>query len=435
MGARPRAAATAPCRCRGSCSYVVLRAPALDDAALGCGGNRRTAWRATSARSAGPRPRCSPSPSCFCAAADAARGPDRAQHARLPPGPAARHADPRVRRRRRQRAATPERMRDWAAETTAAFALDELASAHFPTRPPSAGCSTRPSAGWPEARAPGKCSATQLRAYREDGFAVVPGCWTGRSRPVRHEAQQLYPRDLLARSREGRHDGTGRARHPPASDLMARLVRLPDLLEHRRTGARRRRVRHQSKVNAKRAQPGSMWPWHQDFTSGTRGRHARAAGDQRHPLPRRRVPQNGPLLLVPTRTGSARSGRATRPGRRRWRLGIEPGRRSRLRAESGPSWSRWSPARRACGHRDGRERALFDPRVVHSSGANTSARDRQLLMITYNSVATGSPPSAGRGRSSSPRQTPPRSQRLPARSDRTGANPLNCANAVRPVFA
>lgn len=233
-------------------------------------------------------------------------------------------------------------------------------------------------------------TATQLRAYRDDGFAVVPGVLDGPDLDrVRHEAQQLYPRDLpgTVYEKDGR---TVRGVHGihQASALMARLVRLPALLEIAEQVLGGAVYVYQSKINAKRAQRGEQWPWHQDFTFWWHEDGMRA------PLATNItlflddvVPQNGPLLLVPT---SHRLG--TIPAARRDQGDGSGGWASNLTADLdytlSPAQLEPLVARHGVHAATGTAGSVlvFDPRVVHSSGANTSARDRQLLMITYNSV-------------------------------------------------
>lgn len=232
-------------------------------------------------------------------------------------------------------------------------------------------------------------TTTQLRAYRDDGFVVVPDVLTGTDLDrVRDEAALLYGRGLpgTVYEKDGR---TVRGVHgiDRNSALMARLVRLPTLLGLAEQVLGESVYVYQSKINAKRARRGEQWPWHQDFTFWWHEDGMRA------PLATNvavflddAVEQNGPLLLVPT---SHRLG--TVPTERRDH-GVGGGWASNLAADLDYTLSadQLEPlvARHGVHAAIGAAGSVlvFDPRVVHSSGANTSSRDRQLLMITYNSV-------------------------------------------------
>jgi ectoine hydroxylase len=228
-------------------------------------------------------------------------------------------------------------------------------------------------------------SDAQLSKYHEDGFVVVPDVVApGDLARIRDEVEQLYDQDHPGRvlEKDGR---TVRGIHGchQVSTLFSRLVRLPDLLEPAEQVLASKVYVHQSKVNAKRALHGDVWPWHQDYIFWER--------EDGMPAPRvtnvgvfldDATAYNGPLLFVP---GSHRMG--TVPAERR-----SNGWESNLAADLDYALTAWQlgPLVTRLGITAATGSAgsllLFDPQLVHGSGTNMSPFDRQLLLITYNSV-------------------------------------------------
>lgn len=226
----------------------------------------------------------------------------------------------------------------------------------------------------------------QLREYHENGFVVVPDVIAPTALDgIRAETERLYRLDHPGRVLE--KDGiTVRGVHGChlQSPLFSRLVRHPALLGAAEQILAGQVYVHQSKVNAKRALCGDVWPWHQDYIFWEREDGMRA--------PRvinvglfldDATPNNGPLLFVP---GSHRAGPV--PAKRRGEGGWE----SQLAADLDYSLSTGQLARLAA--RSGICAAtgtagsllVFDPRLIHGSGTNMSPCDRRLALITYNSV-------------------------------------------------
>ena len=226
----------------------------------------------------------------------------------------------------------------------------------------------------------------QLREYRENGFAIVPDVIGPAALDgMRAEAERLYRRDHPGRVVE--KDGTtvrgihGCHLHSP---VFSRLVRHPVLLAIAEQVLASKVYVHQSKVNAKRALDGDVWPWHQDYIFWER--------EDGMPAPRvtniglfldDATPDNGPLLLVP---GSHKAGTVPVDRRR------DGGWASHLAADLEYSLSSGQLARIAAGPgiraATGTAGSLlaFDPQLVHGSGTNMSPFDRRLALITYNSV-------------------------------------------------
>lgn len=227
-----------------------------------------------------------------------------------------------------------------------------------------------------------------LRAYQEDGFVVVPDVVPATDvLRVRAEVERLYAQDRPGRVLE--KDGvTVRGVHGCHldSDLFARLVRHPGLLGPAEQVLASKVYVHQSKVNAKRALHGDVWPWHQDYVFWER--------EDGMPAPRvtnvavlldDATPYNGPLLFVPGshRLGAVRAERSAGHGDG-WQAHVAADLDYTVPA---PELQRMVTH---CGMRAATGAAgsllLFDPRLVHGSGTNMSPFDRQLVLITYNSV-------------------------------------------------
>ncbi len=233
-------------------------------------------------------------------------------------------------------------------------------------------------------------SDAQLREYHQDGFVVVPGVLSQEDLVgVRSEVERLYTQDHPGRMLE--KDGrTIRGIHGchQTSELFSRLVRLPGLLEPAKQLLSTEVYVHQSKVNAKRALRGDVWPWHQDLIFWEREDGMPA------PLVTNAVLflddatlYNGPLLFLP---GSHLLG--TVPTERRGGHGEGESWKSNLAADLdyaltaaqlGPLVTRFG-MRAATGSAG--SLVLFDPRLIHGSGTNMSPFDRQLVIVTYNSV-------------------------------------------------
>ncbi|GAA1510296.1 phytanoyl-CoA dioxygenase family protein [Sphaerisporangium rubeum] len=230
----------------------------------------------------------------------------------------------------------------------------------------------------------------QLREYHDAGFLVVPDVLTPRDLAgLRDEVERLYRADHPGRVLE--KDGTTiRGVHGchQVSEVFSRLVRLPALLMPAEQLLASKVYVHQSKVNAKRALAGDVWPWHQDYIFWERedGMPAPLVTNVALLLDDA-TPYNGPLLFLP---GSHHMG--TLPTERRGAAGGEESWKSNLAADLDYALTAGQLAsmvarfgmRAATGSAG--SMVLFDPRLVHGSGTNMSPYDRQLLIITYNSV-------------------------------------------------
>lgn len=233
-------------------------------------------------------------------------------------------------------------------------------------------------------------SDAELRKYHEDGFVVLPAALNPVELAlIQDEVERLYIQDHPGRvlEKDGR---TVRGIHGchQTSELFSRLVRLPELLEAAEQLLAGKVYVHQSKVNAKRALHGDVWPWHQDHIFWER------EDGMPRPLVTNAVLfideatcHNGPLLFVP---GSHRAG--TVPTERRssaeaaadWQSNLAADLDYALTAEQLAGLVDRFGMRAATGPAG--SLLLFDPRLVHGSGTNMSPHDRRLAIITYNSV-------------------------------------------------
>ncbi|WP_062218199.1 phytanoyl-CoA dioxygenase family protein [Streptomyces sp. NBRC 109706] len=230
-------------------------------------------------------------------------------------------------------------------------------------------------------------STTQLRSYQTTGYTLVPGVLSpAETERVRREIEHLFHQEHPGRvlEKDGR---TVRGIHGchQVSPLVARLARRSPVL----TAAERildgQVYVHQSKVNAKRAFQGDLWPWHQDYVFWQRedGMREPRATNVAFFLDEV-TPHNGPLLFLP---GSHRLDTGDTEGR-----GGEGDWKSHLSADL--KYALTPERLRPLAERLGIESAtgpagsmlLFDPRLIHGSGTNMSPVDRTLLLLTYNSV-------------------------------------------------
>ena len=230
----------------------------------------------------------------------------------------------------------------------------------------------------------------QLTQYKEVGYILLPSFFSQEEvTTMRAELPYLYAQDDPSRVLEA--DGkTVRAVHGvhTRNKVYQKLVRLPKLLALAQHILEDDVYVHQFKINAKQGMGGDVWEWHQDFTFW----HIEDG------MPRDRAINivifldevtefNGPLILIP---GSQQEGVlqvatqdttaddapwvATLTAALKHTLDKETIKRLVLSygmvAPKGPSGSI----------------LLFHPSAVHGSVPNISPFDRNLVIISYNSV-------------------------------------------------
>jgi ectoine hydroxylase-related dioxygenase (phytanoyl-CoA dioxygenase family) len=234
-------------------------------------------------------------------------------------------------------------------------------------------------------------SAEQVQRYREDGYLFLPGCFSAEEiEEMKAELPGIFEQDSPARVLE---KATGQVRSVYGShrdnELFGQVVRDVRLLEPAQAILESDVYVHQFKVNAKLAFVGEVWEWHQDYIFW----------QKEDGMPTARVINvavfldevtefNGPLLFIP---GSHRAG-VMDPGKRKGEAQEGPAWASDVAADLSYTLTREMIAEMV------QERGmvapkgpagsvlLFDANVAHGSGPNMSPFDRQLLLVTYNSV-------------------------------------------------
>lgn len=236
-----------------------------------------------------------------------------------------------------------------------------------------------------------RLSEDQLLDFADNGFLVLPDVLGPADvEALAEEAEALYGTEAPGRVFEA--DGsTVRAVHGchQAPGPYADLVRDRRLLVPARQIVGGDVYVHQSKINAKRAISGDVWPWHQDFTFWNREdgmaepRVVNVAvlldGATEH---------NGPLLFIP---GSHRTADALHAvngaedtADKSWRshlaakleYTVDRETVTRLTAAGGIVSATGGPG----------SLLFFDSRIVHGSSSNMSPHDRRMAIFTYNSV-------------------------------------------------
>ena len=146
-----------------------------------------------------------------------------------------------------------------------------------------------------------KLSQQQLDRFNEDGYIVLPDCFTAAEVEVlRREAEAIYASDR----KEVWREKSGAPRTAFAAHTYNEAFRLlgshPRLIEPVEQIFGDKLYMHQFKINAKAAFEGDVWQWHQDYGTWAR--------DDGMPEPRAMnisvvvdevLPINGPLMLVP----------------------------------------------------------------------------------------------------------------------------------------
>ncbi len=236
----------------------------------------------------------------------------------------------------------------------------------------------------------------QVQQYREDGFLLLPELFTPQEvAEMKAELGTLFARDTPARVME---KGTDVVRSVYGShrdsEVFARMVRDPRLLEPARRILGDEVYVHQFKINAKLAFRGEVWEWHQDYIFWRNEDGMPTSNVVTLSLFLDEVNEfNGPLLFVP---GSHKGGV------------IEP--RARKGDEGGPSWQADVAAalsytveqetlaemvaeRGMAGPKGPAGSVLFfDGNVVHGSAPNMSPFDRVIALVTYNAVGNAPAP-------------------------------------------
>ncbi|WP_411137931.1 phytanoyl-CoA dioxygenase family protein [Streptomyces sp. C10] len=229
----------------------------------------------------------------------------------------------------------------------------------------------------------------EIKSFNEDGYLLHPSAFSAEEVDLlkRHSEEQ-FSRDAPSRVLE--KDGqTVRGVHGShlVDEAFSRLVRMPRVLAPAEQVLGGPVYVHQFKINAKKALRGDIWPWHQDYTFwNRRDGMIRAQAVNVAILLDEATEVNGPLLFLP---GSHRIGMLDleRPGgagdaAEDWAsnlaadldYAIDPPLLAKLTADRNIA-----PIKGPAG-----SVLLFNPLLVHGSGANMSPSDRRMILITYN---------------------------------------------------
>ena len=115
-----------------------------------------------------------------------------------------------------------------------------------------------------------KLTDTQIAQFRDDGFLILPSLFSPDEVAVlKAELPRLFAERRPENFREKRSDAvrTAMAALHRRSDVYARLVRHPRLVEPARQILGDDLYIQQVKVNAKEAFSGDVWQWHYDFAT------------------------------------------------------------------------------------------------------------------------------------------------------------------------
>ena len=233
----------------------------------------------------------------------------------------------------------------------------------------------------------------QLHRYDEDGFLLLPDCFSGEEvEIITREWDLLRTRDLPGQVKE-RDQQTIRSLYGAhtCSDVMDRVARHPRLVGPVRQILGDDLYVHQFKINSKAAFAGDLWPWHQDYIYWQAEDGMRQARVVTAALFLDDVNEfNGPLLFVPQ---SHRAG-VIRPPARQGGAGWQ----SHVSADLTYTVSHDVLERLVETHGivspKGRRGSvlLFHGNVVHGSASNMSPFPRKMLLVTFNAVSNALPP-------------------------------------------
>ncbi|MFF8373463.1 phytanoyl-CoA dioxygenase family protein [Streptomyces lydicus] len=229
----------------------------------------------------------------------------------------------------------------------------------------------------------------ELKSFNEDGYLLRPSVFTADEVDLlKSLSEEQFSRDAPSRVLE--KDGhTVRGVHGShlVDEAFSRLVRMPRVLAPAVQMLGGPVYVHQFKINAKKALRGDIWPWHQDYVFwNRRDGMTRAQAVNVAVFLDEATEVNGPLLFLP---GSHRIGMldlerhdGAEDGAEDWASNLAADLDYAINA---PLLAKLTadrdivPAKGPAG-----SVLLFDPLLVHGSGANMSPSDRRMILITYN---------------------------------------------------
>lgn len=249
----------------------------------------------------------------------------------------------------------------------------------------------------------------QLKSYEEAGFLYVPNCFSNsEANAMNAELPRLFAEDNSARILE---KGGAIVRSVYGShftnDLFSRLSRHPKILEPVKQILGSDVYVYQFKINAKAAFGGDIWEWHQDYIYWLKEDGMPAARVVNIVVFLDEVTEfNGPMLMIPR---SHKEGvievesineLAVGVGEHHLQYRNSPAWISSLTAKLKYSVSKQIVSRLASENGIASAKGpagsvlLFHPNLVHGSSPNMSPYDRNIVVITYNSVENVPPASS-----------------------------------------
>ena len=230
-------------------------------------------------------------------------------------------------------------------------------------------------------------SPSQLASLKEDGFFILPNAFSTEDLALfRAEVDHL-----VSNNAEGvvfESNGLVRALHGchQQSDVFAKLIRRRELLEPAMEILGSEVYVHQFKINVKAAFGGDVWPWHQDFIFWHHGDGMPTARAVNMSIFLDEItPFNGPLFIIP---GSHKEGMlevAPNDEVSGWQANVSAKLKYTVPHEKVAALEAANGMKAATGSAG--SIMFFDPNLVHASVPNISPHRRELLVITYNSVA------------------------------------------------
>jgi ectoine hydroxylase len=234
----------------------------------------------------------------------------------------------------------------------------------------------------------------QIRAYEEEGYLLLPACFSAEELGILKtqlaaefandsERRVLEKAGNVVRSVYGSH---------AVNEVFGRMVRLPRLLEPARQLLGGDVYVHQFKINAKAAFGGDVWEWHQDYIFWLK----------EDGIPQPRLVNvvvffddvnefNGPMFMVNgTHNEGVLSSRTLEKPPEGYADG--PAWISNLTADLKYSIGKEIVAEMVDRYRLSSAKGpagsvlFFHPNLLHGSTPNMSPYDRQIAIVTYNSV-------------------------------------------------
>jgi ectoine hydroxylase len=229
----------------------------------------------------------------------------------------------------------------------------------------------------------------QLQYYEREGLLYLPNVFGDEEiDALLEEARSIATIDHPSRVLE-KDSKTVRALHGShlTSPLMAKLTRVPRLLQPSEQIVGGPAYVYQFKINFKAAFGGDVWQWHQDYIFWQKGDGMREARCLNVMVFLDEVTEfNGPLMVIPRSHRHGMIDVSAARGTGGWQDNVAADLKytldretiARLADEGGGIVAPKGPRGSVL---------LFHPNLAHASVPNLSPWDRTMLIVTYNSVA------------------------------------------------